>query len=238
MTELTGQAGGHRCCPLLRGDQVVFNEGHSHPTRPVASPCSQPRTSKPLGAWPSWPGRPPEVPRKPNILSTMSEWLTGSWRALSICSRSSFFRRASSFSFSSRSASSRASWARRSWGEGVMQRRQLQRTSPPWEPQGPCSTQATVRLPLGLLTTGRDRPQAASPRASLHSALRACAARCPDSKATCLRGSAGTPPQEACSGLPSCRGPHHPKPHRGGSRLWTSAVPQEDRGSHAWSGYT
>ncbi|TNN77771.1 hypothetical protein EYF80_012069 [Liparis tanakae] len=68
----------------------------------------------PAGACPSWPGNEVVVPRKPNILSTKSESLTGSKRAFSICSTISFFLRASSFSFFSCSASSLASWARRS----------------------------------------------------------------------------------------------------------------------------
>lgn len=85
-------------------------------------------TSKPAGACPSWPGKELVVPRKPNILSTMSESLTGSVRAFSICSTISFFLRASSFSFFSRSASSLASWARRSWRKKHCTRSQKYRT--------------------------------------------------------------------------------------------------------------
>ncbi len=72
-------------------------------------------TSNPAGAWPSCPGKEFVVPKKPNILSTISESLTGSCRAFSIWSSISFFLRASARSFFSSSASSRASCASRSW---------------------------------------------------------------------------------------------------------------------------
>lgn len=72
-------------------------------------------TSNPVGASTSMFRSKLELLKKPNILSTMSESLTGSCFSLSICSSSSFFRRASSRSACLLSSCSRCSSARRSW---------------------------------------------------------------------------------------------------------------------------
>ena len=148
----------------------------------------------------------------------------GSWRALSICSRSSFFLRASSFSFSSRSASSRASWARRSCEAGVMQH---QRASPLWGAHGsPCSNQAWVPNPRGPPDGCEGlslRPRHPGPHTlSSHSPVKTDATPSPDRKATSPQGSAGTTssrkPTQASPAKMDHTNPEIPEPLGRGSR--------------------